>query len=55
MLYHEDLLLLCCLEATMTEFAGSVYELQIDLLQSLPLGMGQQRLPKNMSQGKIGF
>ena len=37
--YHEGSLLLVCLEATMSKFAGSIDKLEVDLFQGLPLGM----------------
>ncbi len=42
--YQEILLFLCVLEASMTELAASINELELDLLQSSPLGVCHQRL-----------
>ena len=44
---HEGLLLLGCLEATVTHFGGGVDELEIDILQS---GTGSL-LEKRLTQG----
>lgn len=42
--YHEGLLLLDGLEASVTELGGSVDELEVDLLLSATVGLDQQRL-----------
>ena len=42
--YHEHLLLLQCLEATMTKLGSGVDKLEVNLLQSTTAGLHQQRL-----------
>jgi len=44
---HEGILLFVGLEATVSKLAGSVNELEVDLLQSLSLGLNQQRLSES--------
>ena len=43
---HEGVLVLWGLEATVTELGAGVDELQLDVFQSLTLGVDQQRLEK---------
>ena len=43
---HESGLVLGGLEPAVPELGAGVDELQVDLLQSLLLGVGQQRLPQ---------
>ena len=45
--YHECLLLLVGLEATVTKLGSGVDELDVDLLKSVPLGVGDQALQNN--------
>lgn len=45
--YHEGLLLLHSLEASVTELGSGVDELEVDLLQGAAAGLHQQRLPKH--------
>lgn len=42
--YHEGLLLLHGLEASVTKLGGGVDELEVDLLQRTTAGLNQQRL-----------
>ena len=44
---HEGHLVLRGLEAAMTKLGAGVDELELDLLQGLPLGVGEERLPES--------
>jgi hypothetical protein len=46
---HEGVLVLRRLEATVAELGAGVDELQLDVLQSLTLGVNQKRLEKGIS------
>ena len=45
--YHEGILFGVSLESTMTKLRGSINKLEVNLLKSGPLGLGEQGLKKN--------